>query len=258
MGALEMLGSGVALALGLMVLLWVGYLVTRKAAIVDIGWTVTIGVLGLFYFYHSSKQLSHWLLICVIVLWTVRLTALLAGRMFLGQEDRRYEELNRKWNGDLGWKYFVFYQFQGLAAALLSVPLALAMSGEPVTWVALLGTIIFAISIAGEHVADQTMKEFRADPANKGKVCKKGLWGYSRHPNYFFEWLNWSAFAIFAISVPFGWIGLLSPALMLFFVLKVTGVPPTEEMLIKTRGDAYRQYQQEVSTFVPWFSKRVK
>lgn len=104
-------------------------------------------------------------------------------------------------------------------------------------------------------LADRQLARFRADPANKGKVCQAGLWNYSRHPNYFFEWLVWVGYAVFALGSPWGWLGLIAPALMLHFLLNVTGIPMTEELSLKSKGDAYRAYQRTTSAFVPWFKK---
>ena len=95
------------------------------------------------------------------------------------------------------------------------------------------------------------LPNFKADPANKGAVCRVGLWGWSRHPNYFFEWLIWVSFAVFALGSPWGWVGICCPILMLYFLLRVTGIPATEAHAVRSRGEAYRQYQREVSAFVP-------
>ena len=104
-------------------------------------------------------------------------------------------------------------------------------------------------------VADHQLKVFKADPANKGRVCQTGLWHYSRHPNYFFEWLIWVAFSTYALGSSWGWISWYCPGLMLFFLLKVTGIPMTEELAVKTKGEEYRTYQRTTSGFVPWFRK---
>ena len=100
--------------------------------------------------------------------------------------------------------------------------------------------------------------KFKEDPANRGKTCRAGLWRYSRHPNYFFEWVLWCGMATLALGTPLGWLAYLSPALILYFILKITGIPPTEAQSLKSRGDDYRRYQQETSAFFPWFPKEVK
>ena len=117
---------------------------------------------------------------------------------------------------------------------------------------------IWFIAVAGEGVADWQLKQFRSRPENKGKICQSGLWNYSRHPNYFFEWLVWVGFFVFAWDSPFGCFTVLCPALMLFFLLRVTGIPLTEELSLKSKGDAYREYQRTTSAFVPFFKKNMK
>ena len=95
------------------------------------------------------------------------------------------------------------------------------------------------------------------DPASKGRVCEAGLWHYSRHPNYFFEWLIWVAYFVFALASPWGWAAVIGPASILFLLLRVTGIPLTEEQSLRSKGDAYRRYQQTTSAFVPCFPKKL-
>ena len=104
--------------------------------------------------------------------------------------------------------------------------------------------------------ADAQLHRFKQDPANKGKTCQVGLWHYSRHPNFFFEWLIWVSYALYAMGSPSGAWGWLSPALMLYFVTKVTGIPATEAQALRSRGDEYRKYQQTTSAFFPWPPKK--
>ena len=115
---------------------------------------------------------------------------------------------------------------------------------------------LFVLSLLGETLADAQLAAFKRNPANKGKVCDRGLWSVSRHPNYFFVWLTWVSFALFALPATWGWLGLIAPAAILYLLLFVTGIPLTEEQSIRSRGDAYRAYQRRVSAFVPWFPKK--
>ncbi len=116
----------------------------------------------------------------------------------------------------------------------------------------LAGFAIVLASIAGESVADRQLRRFRHDPANRGRTCREGLWRYSRHPNYFFEWLHWWSYAILAIGGPLSWLAALAPLVMLVFILFVTGIPPTEARAVASRGEDYREYQRTTSAFVPW------
>jgi steroid 5-alpha reductase family enzyme len=143
---------------------------------------------------------------------------------------------------------------------VLAIPYLLAArnptpSISPLEWA---GAALWVLAIAGEAVADAQLEAFKTNPIHKGRTCQVGLWHYSRHPNYFFEWLIWMGFALFALPSPAGYLGLISPALILWFLLRVTGIPATEAQAIRTRGDEYRQYQKTTSAFVPWFPARAK
>ena len=118
-----------------------------------------------------------------------------------------------------------------------------------------LGVVLFAVAALGERAADRQLARFGGDPKNKSKICDVGLWGYSRHPNYFFEWLVWVAFAIIAIApvghYPWGWFGLAAPVLMYVLLVHVSGIPPLEAHMLRSRGDAFRLYQARVNAFWP-------
>jgi steroid 5-alpha reductase family enzyme len=119
----------------------------------------------------------------------------------------------------------------------------------------LAGIALVAVSVLGESVADAQLRRHRLDPANRGRTCRSGLWRYSRHPNYFFEWLSWCGFALMALGAPWGGLGLLSPLVMLVLILKFTGIPPTEAQALASRGEDYARYQRTTSAFFPWFPK---
>jgi steroid 5-alpha reductase family enzyme len=108
----------------------------------------------------------------------------------------------------------------------------------------------------GLAVADLQLARFKADRCNQGTSCRSGLWRYSRHPNYFFEWVHWWAYAPLAMGVSFWWVALAVPMLLLYFILFVTGIPPTEAQSLASRGEDYRRYQHTTSRFVPWFPRK--
>ena len=118
------------------------------------------------------------------------------------------------------------------------------------------GFILWLVALGGETLADRQLAGFKADPSNRGKVCRTGLWRSSRHPNYFFEWLVWVSLFVVALPAPWGWITIFAPALMLFFLLRVTGIPYTEQQSLRSKGDAYRAYQRTTNAFFPWFPKK--
>jgi steroid 5-alpha reductase family enzyme len=199
------------------------------------------------------------LLASMVSLWSLRLGFHLYRRV-MGHhpdEDGRYVQLRRDWAGRFAPKMFGFFQLQAASVVLLGAGF-LVVCLNPVPQfhpLELAGAALWLLALAGESLADHQLAAFKRDPANKGRVCDAGLWRYSRHPNYFFEWLVWVAYAVFALASPHGWVGLIGPASILFLLLRVTGIPLTEEQAVRSKGEAYRRYQQTTSTFIPWFPK---
>ena len=242
-----------------MLALWVVHLVIRNAAIVDVGWTFGIPLATAVYAWRAGNDGPRLgLLLVMTVVWGTRLGLYLLLTRVVGQpEEGRYVEIRRRWATSLPLKFFAFFQFQGAIDVLLSLPaLTVALSpSQELSAVEIAGFVTWAVGVAGEVAADWQLHRFKADPANAGRVCTAGLWRHSRHPNYFFEWLVWVGFALYALGSPFGWLALACPALMLYFLFRVTGIPATEAQALRTRGEAYRRYQETTSAFVPWFSR---
>jgi len=140
---------------------------------------------------------------------------------------------------------------------LFALPLLVTgLSTKPWGWLDFAAVLIWVISIVGEAISDQQLHRFRQQPENKGEVCRDGFWNYSRHPNYFFEWLHWWTYVLLAITAPFGWLTILAPVAMWLFLNRVTGIPHTEAQAIKSRGQKYRHYQETTNAFFPWFPKQ--
>ncbi|MBC7864198.1 MAG: DUF1295 domain-containing protein [Bacteroidia bacterium] len=116
--------------------------------------------------------------------------------------------------------------------------------------------VLWFLCICGEGLSDLQLKLFKKDPANKGKVCQKGLWNYSRHPNYFFQLMIWVSVLIFALGSKYGWIAVVCPLSIGYLIFKVTGIPMTEEQALRSKGEAYKEYQRTTSAFIPWFKKK--
>ena len=240
------------------------FLVARRIGnfgIVDVAWSLGFAPLAAFYGHYAGGAFPRRLIITVMgVLWSLRLGGYLARRVLghLNTEDGRYQQLRRDWAPNLGAKMARFFQFQALLLVALSVPFLLAARNPaPALYpLELVAAGLWLVALLGEALADAQLAAFKRNPANRGRVCAAGLWGWSRHPNYFCEWLVWVAFALFALASPWGWIALYAPALMLFFLLKVTGVKYTEDQLLRSKGEAYRAYQQRTSAFLPWPPRR--
>jgi steroid 5-alpha reductase family enzyme len=198
------------------------------------------------------------LVAALAALWSLRLGGHIVMRTKGGGDDPRYAQLRKQWRNDASRRLFWFLQIQAAAALVLAFCIGLA-ARNPTPGLRLLdwlGALLVVAAVLGEGLADRQMEKFRADPANKGRVCDRGLWSLSRHPNYFFEWLGWMAYAVIAIDpgglYPWGWLALLGPAMMYVLLVHVSGIPPLEAHMLRSRGAAFRDYQQRVSAFWPW------
>jgi len=232
----------------------------RNAGIVDVAWSANFGLLALLAMALGRGHLPRRLLIGgMTLLWSLRLAVYLHRRI-MGHhpvEDGRYVQLRRDWAPHADRRFFWFFELQAALNLVLAAPLFLAAANpapsvHPLEWA---GLALWAVALAGESLADRQLDAFRRDPANRGKTCRAGLWRYSRHPNYFFEWLVWVAYFAFALASPGGWATVYCPALMLTFLFRVTGIPATEAQALKSRGDDYREYQRTTSAFFPWFPR---
>ena len=240
------------------------YLVARKIdnyGIVDIAWSYAFGALAAFYALAASGwPVRRALIAAMAVLWSARLGTHLALRL-LGHhpvEDGRYRQLRRDWAANFTAKMAGFFQMQAASVVLLGAAFLVAcLNPAPALHpLELAGAALWLVAISGEALADAQLAAFKRSAANQGKVCDAGLWRYSRHPNYFFEWLVWVAYFVFALGSPWGWVAMIGPASILYLLLRVTGIPMTEEQSIRSRGDAYRRYKQTTSAFVPWIPKK--
>ena len=251
---------GAACSSLLMAVVWRIAVRIRNAGIVDIAWALGFTPLALLYrLFGDGETARQNLITLMVVLWSVRLGYHLWKRV-MGhhpEEDGRYRELRASVAGRENLFFFWFFQAQALLLVVLSIPcllsnfdprLRLGVTDWP-------GFALWLVAIGGEVLADRQLASFKADSANRGKVCNAGLWRYSRHPNYFVEWLVWVSLFLFALPAPWGWATIFAPALMLLFLLRVTGIPYTEQQSLRSKGDAYRAYQRSTSSFIPWFPK---
>jgi steroid 5-alpha reductase family enzyme len=238
----------------LMVALWALAVRLGDASHVDVGWAYGIGGVVLLYAILADGSAANRLLVAALAgIWSVRLgTYLLVNRIIGKPEDGRYQELRRRWAPHVNRAFFLFFQAQAGFVAVFSLPfLFVALDDGDISWLAWAGAALALASIALVSLADRQLAACRGDPANKGRTCRAGLWSWSRHPNYFFEWLHWVAWALIALSAPYGWLAIVVPVFLLILLFKVTGIPETEAQSLRSRGDDYRHYQQEVSVFVP-------
>jgi steroid 5-alpha reductase family enzyme len=241
-------------------LLWYRQTRTRNATSVDAAWALAIGALGVAAAIDGDgAPVQRWLAGCIAGAWSARLAwHLLVHRVFgHAHEDGRYRAMREHWGERANRNLFWFYQAQAGAALVFALPFRLladhgAAALATVQWS---GLGMVAIALAGETLADRQLEAHRRDPAQRGRSCRRGLWRYSRHPNYFCEWLTWCGIALVAAPAA-GWLALVQPAVMFVLVRFVSGVPFTELQALRSRGDDYRRYQQETNAFLPWFPRR--
>jgi steroid 5-alpha reductase family enzyme len=256
-GLLVWMAQGTAVIAVLMFVLWLLHFPLRNAAIVDVGFALGMPLLVMIYAIHGVGYWRRTLfLMPMVLLWGLRLGFyLMATRVNGQQEDGRYVDLRRKWGDSGGFKFLLYFELHALVCGVLSLPFLLAMHDPLKGWDEFenVAAWIWVVGFVGETIADFQLARFKKDPKNKARVCNTGLWRYSRHPNYFCEFLIWVSFAVVAFPSQYGYLGLIAPALMLYLLLGLTGIPATEQQAIRSRGAAYRKYQQSTSAFVPWF-----
>jgi len=241
-----------------MVALWLWQKRSGNAAVVDVGWTLSLPALHLFWAMTAGQGRGRALLLAFLVcLWGMRLAGYLYWtRLRPGiPEEGRYQKLRQQWGADFQRNLFWFYQAQA-GAALVLAAVFLPVYLDPRTLIGypeLAGVGLFLLGWAGVTAADSQLSRYKA--SGQRGVCQAGLWYYSRHPNYFFEFVLWTGWASYGLASPGGAWALLAPLSLLHLLLNVTGIPPTEAQALRSKGEAYRDYQRTTSAFVPWFRK---
>ncbi len=223
----------------------------------DVVWTFAAGLIAACAALapaNGAVEARQWIAAGLIVAWSLRLGGHLATRTWnAGRPDPRYERLKVGWGG-WGLKAWGFLMLQAATIVVLvaAIRAAAIRPDTPVGWREALAALLLLAAVIGEGVADRQLEGFRRAPGNHGRVINTGLWAWSRHPNYFFEWLAWLAWPLIAIDgSAAGWLSLLAPAMMWWLLNHVSGVPPLEAEMLRTRPDAYRLYQRRVSRFLP-------
>lgn len=227
-----------------------------KWSIVDPFWSFSVGLNATLFAVLTGdlESVRQWLICAICVAYSARLGGHLLARFLQHQEDDpRYTEFAREWGSRAKPRMLLFFQFQAIGSAALCIPIfvAIASPSAGYTWTDALGIAIGLLALVGEALADRQLRIFKSRNHKSNEVCKAGLWRYSRHPNYFFQWMFWLSFVPMGIASNWWWLTLISPILMYHFLNNVTGIPPTEKRSIKSKGDAYRRYQRETSPFFP-------
>ena len=238
---------------------WVLQLRTRNAGLVDPIWAFTLGAIAVVYAVAGSAPPATRLAVGLMgASWGLRLGLHLWLRNAGKPEDFRYAQYRAQWGAAADRNMFWFFQFQNVFTLALSasafMPAVFRETNPPLANF-VLAALLLVVAVVGEGIADRQMERFRANPASKGRVCRDGLWRYSRHPNYFFECVHWLAYVPLAAGAPWGWAALAAPLVMAVLLTKLSGVPLLEEDMVK-RKPGYAEYVSTTSMLIPWPPKR--
>ncbi|EGP09812.1 Hypothetical protein CSIRO_0620 [Bradyrhizobiaceae bacterium SG-6C] len=247
----------VALSL-VMATAWLVWRVSRNSGWVDTIWTFGLGTIGcLSAFLAPGGGPRRFIVGSLIVVWSLRLGLHIARRTTGIVDDPRYAALAKGWGADASRQMFWLLQKQ----ALVSIPLAFSMflaASNPYPAIRtqdIFAILIFVVAIGGEALADRQLRHFRSNAKNRDSICDTGLWKWSRHPNYFFEWLGWIAYPLFAIDLgggfPWGFAAIAGPICMYWLLVHVSGIPPLEDHMLNRHGSRFRDYQSKTSAFFP-------
>ena len=258
-GFLRLLLIDAATAALLFALVWRICVRVGNYGFLDATWTFGIGLLATIDAIAGTGNAARRAAFTVVGLaWSLRLGVFILKRVLRHHptEDKRYRSLRERWPSP--GAFLAFFELQALIAVVFSAPfLFAAFAGNPrmrgAEW---FGLALAVVGIIGEAAADGQAESFKRRPRAQTTVLDTGLWRYSRHPNYFFEWLVWLGLAIAAFPLPLGGFAIVCPVLIAYFLLRVTGIPLTEKHSLETHGEAYREYQRMTSAFIPWVRRR--
>jgi steroid 5-alpha reductase family enzyme len=253
---------GAALS-AIMAAAWQVQRMTGHTGWIDVCWTFGTGIVAALGSLAplgagQAPDIRQIIVALLILLWSLRLGLHIVLRTREVGDDPRYRDLIRQWGTHADLRMFLQLQSQAAVGLVLAVSVALAAHHPRSNFGLqdLLGSVLLTGALAGEAVADWQLRRFKSDPANRGRICEAGLWSLSRHPNYFFEWLCWLAYPVIAIDLsgthPLGWISLLAPACMYWVLVHVSGIPPLEAHMLRSRGEQFRALQARTRAFFPF------
>ena len=234
---------------------------TGNSGWVDTTWSFGVGIIGAACAFlplsAGGPSARQSLVALLAAIWCARLGSHIAARTRSSADDPRYRALIDEWGSAAPTRLFWFLQAQAAVGTILVMAVSLA-AHHPAQGLHIsdaIGVAILLLAVTGGAVSDAQLTAFRADPANKGRVCDAGLWAWSRHPNYFFEWLAWFSYPAIALDLSgdhsLGWLSLTAPLSMYWVLVHASGIPPLEAHMLRSRGDKYRAYQARTPAFFP-------
>jgi steroid 5-alpha reductase family enzyme len=256
MSFIQVYGLVLGVILCLMAALWLISLALRNSSIVDIFWGAGFVITDwlLFALTPDGFVLRKWLIGVLVTLWGLRLSLYILWRNFGKPEDFRYQKWRREEGASWWWKsFFRVFVLQGVLMWIIAAPLLPAQAGTAaLTWLDYLGVVVWLVGFFFEAAGDLQLARFKADPANKGKVMDRGVWRYTRHPNYFGDAAQWWGFYLVSLAAG-GWWTIFAPLIMTVLLLRVSGVALLEKTLETRPG--YKEYAQRTSPFIPWLPR---
>ena len=238
---------------------WIYYIFQRNGAILDVVFAFGFIIVAITSFAIGQGYLLRKILLFVMAaIWASRLLGYLFVRYLKKDEEGRFQILRKRFSIDSDLKFLALFFVQGIAILIISWPFVLSCLNPTaeISSFEIAGMIVWLIGFVFETIADRELWQFKIEEQNKEKVCQTGLWNYSRHPNYFFNWLVWIGFFLFALDAPYGYTSLVSPALMWYLLTQVSGIKEQEMLAIQTKGEQYKEYQRKTNKFFPWFPKK--
>jgi steroid 5-alpha reductase family enzyme len=230
---------------------WLWYRYQNNPSVVDVAWAVGLGICGILFLCEHPWTQRIRLLALILVIWGARLGGYLwFTRIRVKLVDARYTRLSATWRIPEPLGFFLNFQLQGVLMLIVALPWFFASNivSPQISALDWFAFFLALFAIIGESLADYELYKFKK--TTSGQVCNRGLWQYCRHPNYFFEWLTWCSFTLFALPQTWGWIAILSPVTLYGIMIYITA-PMTERGSIQSRGEAYRRYQQLTPMFFP-------
>ena len=261
MPVIAALGGALIFLVLMMTIAWAVRMRTGQSGWIDALWSFATAAAGAGLALIAAQPHDHpqrvWLAAALVAIWGVRLGSHIARRASRGGDDPRYADLARSWGTAFPRRLLMFLQIQALCGFGLAVAVfAGAHNPRPALDVRdAIAALILGVAIIGEGLADAQLRRFAEDPKHRGGVCDSGLWRWSRHPNYFFEWLGWLAWPVMAVDPsgawPWGWAALVAPVLIYWLLVHASGIPPLEAHMLRSRGQAFRDYMARTSPFFP-------
>jgi steroid 5-alpha reductase family enzyme len=253
---MPVLAETFAVAVAAMLALWVVSLILEDASIVDIFWGAGFVLIALVAYAAGDGYAPRKLLVTTLTaIWGLRLALHLFRRNAGHGEDYRYQAMRRRHGARFKWvSLSSVFGLQAVAMWTVSLPVQLAQTApEParLTWLDFAGTIVWAIGLAFEAIGDRQLARFKADPTSEGRVMDRGLWAWTRHPNYFGDAVVWWGLFLIAAQTPDGLWAAIGPVLMTYLLTRLSGVPLLERKLTRTRP-GYADYVRRTSAFIPW------